>query len=113
MVSCYSRNGLAGKRLNYLVDDSLIREHVEQALEIPAAIGMYLRHEDRDHLLGGIDGECGIEETTPVVFARRTEVRQGFFFSVDTEAESKGLSRAYLSQLIVRHQLNRLAAYQT
>jgi hypothetical protein len=64
-VSCYLT----------LIDDGLICEHMEQAFEIAAAIGMYLRHEDGDHLFGGIDRESCIEKTTPVIFSRRTQFR--------------------------------------
>ena len=60
----------SGLGSEWSVDDGLICKHMKHGLEIAAAVRMYLRHEDGDHLFGGIDREGRVEETAPVVFSR-------------------------------------------
>src|ERR1035437_1652143 len=95
------------------VVDRLIREYVDFTVQRQIACGMQLRHEDDDHLLCRIDCESSVEEASPVVFARRSQLGERALNAGHSEAQPEALLWTDLSELILRHEFDGLAAQQT
>src|SRR5215831_19285133 len=94
------------------VVNRLIRQLVHLPVKCQISRRMQLRHENYDHLLFRINGEKGVEESSPPECADTSQFGQRTLDAIHAEAQAESHVRRNFSQLIMSHQFDRLSAEQ-
>src|SRR5580765_2622595 len=76
---------------NSLIVDRLVRQLMHLTIQFQFTRRMQLRHEHDDHLLFRIDRERRIEESTPLIRTRTTQLRERLLHAIDPKTQPKTL----------------------